>query len=472
MALYLTGLLLLVAVLIALDDWRRGLFLCVVVAIVQDPLRKLVPDQPAYFILLVGVVFIAVCIATPIRVAFDPSRITGWNRHIRNPFILLIILILLQSAHSFALFANPVLTGLGLVSYIAPLPAMLLGHYYAKRNGYHGVERWLWFYLVVAIVALITVCLEYFGIKWPILGEVGTGIIIYDARVSSVLKANSGSFRASEVAAWHAATAACLVVFFTTSKRLSVSRVAVALGIAFLLIGVGVLTGRRKMLMEFALFLSGYLFLILWFSRRWRNLAIIAALCGALSYVGMGGMLGPDPVEVTRLEQTDNYSVYVARTQSVFGDAWGRFMELGLAPIQWALDQYGVFGIGVGPGSQGGQHLGGGAEEFGGSAEGGLGKITMELGLPGLALVIWLGVALWRHIWDLLIGVSARSQKLARMGYGLLAFLIANVATFTIATQVYGDIFVLLILGLCLGFLLAMPLLAEREVLRALRSRG
>lgn len=471
MALYLAALLLLIAVLIALDDWRRGLFVCVVVAILQDPLRKLVPDQPAYFILLVGVVFVAVCIATPIRVAFDPNRISGWNQHIRKPFVLLTILILLQSAHSFVLFTNPVLTGLGLVSYMAPLPAMLLGHYYAKRSGYNGVERWLWFYLGVTILALITVYLEYAGFKWSILGEVGTGIIIYDARVSSVLKANSGTFRASEVAAWHAATAACLVVFFTTSKRLSVSRVAVAFGIAVFLIGIGVLTGRRKMLMEFALFLSSYFFLILWFSRKWRNLAIIAALCGALAYIGMGGMIGPDPVEGTRLEHTDNYSVYVARTQSVFGDAWGRFMELGLAPIQWALDQHGVLGIGVGPGSQGGQHLGGGAEEFGGSAEGGLGKITLELGLPGLVLVTWLGVALWRHIWSLLIGVSARSKKLARMGYGLLAFLIANVATFTIATQVYGDIFVLLILGLCLGFLLAMPLLAEREVLRALRYR-
>jgi hypothetical protein len=368
MALYLTAIVLLVAVLIALDDWRRGLFACVLVAILQDPLRKLAPDQPAYFILLVGVVFAAVCIAAPIRVAFDPKRIAGWNRDIKTPFIILITLVMLQSAHSFVLYANPVLTGLGLLSYMAPLPAMLLGHYYAKRTGYSGVERWLLFYLGISILALITVYLEYMGLKSTFFGEVGTGIIIYDARVGSVLKANSGTFRASEVAAWHSATAACLVVLFTTSKRLSFSRVAVGVGMAVILIGIGVLTGRRKLLMEFSIFISAYVFFIMWFRRGGRRLAIAAALSGALAYVGFGGLKEQDTNFSTRLEQNDNYSVYVARTQSVFGDAWGRFLELGVEPINWALDQYGILGTGVGPGSQGGQHLGGGAELVGGGA--------------------------------------------------------------------------------------------------------
>jgi hypothetical protein len=48
------------------------------------------------------------------------------------------------------------------------------------------------------------------------------------------------------------------------------------------------------------------------------------------------------------------------------------------------------------------------------------------------------------------------------MAYGLIAFLVANAATFSIATQAYSDLFILLILGWCLGFLLAMPVLAAR----------
>ena len=59
--------------------------------------------------------------------------------------------------------------------------------------------------------------------------------------------------------------------------------------------------------------------------------------------------------------------------------------------------------------------------------------------------------------------VSARSARLARLSYGIFALLVANGAVFSVATQVFGDVFVLLVLGLNLGFLLAMPVLAEHE---------
>jgi hypothetical protein len=50
------------------------------------------------------------------------------------------------------------------------------------------------------------------------------------------------------------------------------------------------------------------------------------------------------------------------------------------------------------------------------------------------------------------------------MAFGFLSFLIANAATFSVATQAYSDLFVLLILGWCLGFLLAMPHLAGQKL--------
>jgi hypothetical protein len=54
---------------------------------------------------------------------------------------------------------------------------------------------------------------------------------------------------------------------------------------------------------------------------------------------------------------------------------------------------------------------------------------------------------------------------------GLIAFLAANVVNFTAASQAYGDPFVLSILGLSAGFVLASPvviqahLLAQRQAL-------
>lgn len=48
---------LLVASLLAFLDWLKGLLLCVISAFLQYPMRKLVSGEPAYFVLLVGVVF-------------------------------------------------------------------------------------------------------------------------------------------------------------------------------------------------------------------------------------------------------------------------------------------------------------------------------------------------------------------------------------------------------------------------------
>ena len=70
--------------------------------------------------------------------------------------------------------------------------------------------------------------------------------------------------------------------------------------------------------------------------------------------------------------------------KTAFGDAPERFVEIGIAPIMWAYDRFGLFGAGLGVGTQGTQYFGGDAEIGAGAAEGGLGKITLELGIPGL----------------------------------------------------------------------------------------
>jgi hypothetical protein len=58
---------------------------------------------------------------------------------------------------------------------------------------------------------------------------------------------------------------------------------------------------------------------------------------------------------------------------------------------------------------------------------------------------------------------SQISPRIARLSYGLFSFLVANIAAFSVATQAYGDLFVLLILSWTFGFLFAVPVLLERE---------
>jgi hypothetical protein len=131
--------------------------------------------------------------------------------------------------------------------------------------------------------------------------------------------------------------------------------------------------------------------------------------------------------------------------------------------VGWAIDWYGWLGGGLGVASQGAQYFGGGGDVFGGAGEGGLGKITAELGVPGLLVALWLAVAVVRYGWRILRFDARLSTPISRLACGLIALLIANLAVFSVATQVFGDLFVLLFLGLIAGFFLATPVLAERD---------
>ena len=58
---------------------------------------------------------------------------------------------------------------------------------------------------------------------------------------------------------------------------------------------------------------------------------------------------------------------------------------------------------------------------------------------------------------------SEVSPRIATLSYGLFSFLLSNAAGFSVATQAYSDIFILLILGWTFGFLLAIPVLLKRN---------
>src|SRR5262249_37409558 len=156
--------------------------------------------------------------------------------------------------------------------------------------------------------------------------------------------------------------------------------------------------------------------------------------------------LGSDPPSHYADEQSSAYSLYVDRSKTAFEDAPERFVELGIAPVMWAYDSFGLMGAGLGVGTQGTQHFGGGGGRAG-AAEGGLGKITLELGIPGLFVVGWLIISVFNHLWRIMRASSRISPRLARLSYALFSFLVANMAAFSVATQAYSDLFVLLILS-------------------------
>ena len=448
------------AAFIALFDWRKGLLAMIIVAFLQDPVRKLEVDRPVYFTLLVGVIFAVAYLRAQVNVRFLPNQIPGWKHFLRVPFLLLMLVIAAQAANALARYGNFTIVGIGALSYLAPLPALLTGYHFALKRGQAGIEQWLTWYLIVALVVLPGILFEYVGVEWEVLGDVGEGFLMFQE--DSILTAHSGFFRASEIAAWHTATAVCVLLLLSSVRRISTKRVVMAIVIIVALLAMGILTGRRKIFVEIAIFVSIYVSLLALFGKGGIKLAIGAILGGVLSYLLVVWFVDERASGLTA-QDAILYQRYAERGATVGYDVMDRFVGLGLEPIQWAIDGFGWLGGGLGVASQGAQHFGGGAGVFGGAGEGGLGKITAELGVPGLAIAFWFGFAALRYGWHVLKFVSERSATVARLAYGLVAFLVANLAVFFVATQLFGDLFVLLLLGMVAGFFLATPVLAERE---------
>jgi hypothetical protein len=447
---------------LAFARWRYGLLLAVLVAFLQDPLRKITPDQPVIFVVLAAGVFGAACLgAMSSGVSLMPGRLYGWKQNLGAPFAAFIAIIAVQALHSFAVYGNIVMSAIGLLSYLTPFPALVFTYQLAVRGGPQVITRYYGVYLLCATIALITVYLEFSGMQLPIFGEVGEGITIYGA--NGIIKANSGTFRASEIAAWHAAAAACLFFLLTAGRNPTVRNLLLAAAYIVFALLIGMLTGRRKMAMVVAIFICSHFALMALFVRGAIKLAIGVTAAGLIGYFAIGALMGPDAGE---MQASAEYSTYLGRSQSAFGDSYERFMEMGIGPIMWAYERFGIMGAGLGTGSQGAQHFGGGAEQFGGAGEGGLGKITMELGIPGLIIAGWFAAAFGRYIWRGVRMTAGMSPRLAPLACSLLAFLIANIASFTVATQAFGDLFILMTLGITLGFLLALPALAVQEANR------
>jgi hypothetical protein len=461
----ITIALMLLAVSSVLKKWRWALFVAVIVALAQDILRKLAPDQPVYYVLLVGIVFgVSIIGAMRSGVSLAPGQIWGWRRYLAGPVILFVAVLALQAVNALIRTRNPVIPLLGLTAYLTPFMALIVVHQMALYSRLSFFANFLRFYIICIFVALMTILLQYIGYDLPIFGEVGRGLIFFDRKTGAILSAYSGVFRSSEVAAWHAATCVCLFAIWIINRRLRPSTGVAAAVFVLVIVALGMLTGRRKFLVEIVVFASTYAALLLYFGRG-AKLAVLAGLVGFLGYLAFTLWVPDSPTEraLYRVIHEDKYGSYVARTKSVFGDIPERFSELGLAPVVWAYNRYGVLGGGLGIGSQGVQSVGGAGE---GAAEGGLGKVWLELGAPGFVVITLVVLAFMRHILGVLNYVSYNSAPLNRFACGLVSFIVANVAAFTVATQVYGDIFVLLILGTALGFLLVMPSLIRRTALQ------
>lgn len=429
-----------VGVMLALGNWRLGLPFCILVGLLQDPIRKITTGTPAYLQLT----FLPIMLAMLVSLFQTQRPILTIRRDFPRLFAAATFFVccLLTSTIitlSYGLQALP-LALLGLFSYGGTLPAMLLGYCYLRRD-YDELERPITYFAICSSVLLTGVFLQYYSVDlgMPLLGAIDptAGIRRWYSQSDWVIML-SGFHRTGEVMGWHAATTFIMTIFLGCRRP---SRAPIWLIPAAGSLICVLLSARRKMLLIIVCFLVGFIY----FSYRKRNRVVMYVFTAAIVLLPFLIAFVPD-------EYLQTATTTVTSASGRIGTAWGG--------STWLPSIVGPFGYGVGTKTQGMQHLGLAVETP--LAEGGLDKVLIELGFIGAIAFVIVGITLFResiHVYQL-----ARSARLEGMGVSaVFAFIYSQIVTFFTAFQVFGDPLIIFCIGFCIGLMLGGKRLAFRR---------
>lgn len=361
---------------------------------------------------------------------------------------LFFLVVLLQAMHSFLRWGNPMVSLLGIAFYLGPIAALLMGLAYARSQRW--IERFLIGYvLIIAPAALSTYLSLHFSEQWAILRDIGTftgtHLIIYDQ--GTIMFSHPGVFRVGELAGWHAMTSIAFLSVLAIRRRSFFLRLLIGI-LVIALVGAIMLTGRRKMLMTVLIFFAFQSVILILLKKGFNRvtgtiLIMVTATTLAFILLGQGG-------------DSTQQSLYVERGKSVFAGIDDRLqMVSNLMRSAWWRSE--VIGVGAGVAGQGSRYVGGsGARAVGGSAESGFGLIIVELGAAGVLVIIWLFYRLTLRVWRGMRMLASLDGSLILYAATFLAFLIANLATFGAAAQLYSDLAVLITIGLVAGMLFSL----------------
>ncbi len=444
MALLIAAGISLIALLVTAQNWRAGFIFVLIAGLLQGPLRKLTPGVPAYYILWPAVLFLVVLFFAWQRRQLAPIRLLYLeDPGLRELWSLFGLLFFLQMVHAGVRW-SPLVPMLGAIEYLMPLAAVLLGAGLARNP--RRIFWYLRWYVLLMVPAALSVYLSvWYQDAWPILRDVGTfigkALIIYD--MGTVMQSFPGTFRVGEIASWHAATGAVFLFILAFYRKRPAFWLLVVL-LMLLLTGAILYTGRRKMLLGLTLFLGLQTIGLGLFYKGVGKWLILA-----LPLVGVASLFPGFLTEVPKQE-------YVGRGLSVFTSADDR-LETGLNLMRSAIIRADGIGLGVGVYSQGARYAGVDlSSAVGGAGEAGMGKLVLELGIPGVLLILFLGMRFVIVLLKLLRFLKRQRDPSLPLLIFLGSYLLTQGAIFSVATQLFGDPFVLINLGLMMGFFAAL----------------
>ena len=439
------------AAVYAQHDWRRAWPLAVVCGVLQDPARKLTPGQPVYMTFTMVIVYAAILFAASRELRANAIEFSRRFAGIARLTVLTIALLLLAALNGLVTYglSNWQVPTLGLFTYLLPIPCVIFAYTYIRRE--ETLYRFFRFYAAFTSVVLIGSLLEYLRVDVPALGQVQR-VGDYIRHLTGLqVRLVSGFYRAPDIMGWHAAVLTS--IGFAMAVRGGLGRRAWPW---FLVVGWGfvntMLSGRRKAVYFILIFAA----IFIWrYFRRMRQ-AQVLALISALLVLGL----------IVRYISTDERTSIYARGAVTTRAELAKRIEGGFMET---LRQSGLMGAGLGTATQGVRHVIGRGESDIGWQEGGLGKLAVELGLPGVLAVAALGIAAMRKFLILTrIGDVPGSSQLARVT--LFALAMAIVSNFFASAQAYSDPLLAIMTAFVVGSLFATATLDERLVAEAPES--
>lgn len=429
--------------LVALMNWRVGLYACLLIDVVRDPVRKLVAEQPVWVTIAGAVPWLVVMLR-----AFNSEQPELRAFGVRYPLMLRalgVFLVALMPGFllSCVLYPHGYVLGLiGGASYLGPFVGLALGYLFIREE--QTLIRFFMIYLLVNSIAMIGTPLEFFHYDVPALGGIHVDWIRYqDGYVVDLI---TGFYRSPDVMGLHAAHMMMFGLILASRSR----SLLATLWLAVVLWGGAclVLCGRRKMIAIPVVFMVTYLVLSLFYgaARRVRGVTGIV-LAGAIT-VGIGLLLNTN-------RQGNEYAEYASTTLSELPDRLYRnVFEGALVSVR----QSGVLGGGLGTGTQGRYYTG---VQTGRAARGwqedAIGRILLEVGVPGLFLMLLSGYFVLQSFQRGLLLVP-RESSVRDLQLLLLAVVAGDLASFIVAHQHFsGDPVSALIVTLLAGSVLGAP---------------
>ncbi len=442
MILLLFGAVLLVSMTIAFTNWRHGWMAAVVCGVLQDPVRKLTPGTPPALtmsIVAVYAVILFAALASLQRNRADFSKRFPNLYSVVALFLVMLVFAALNGLVTFGLEAWQV-PALSLLIYMLPIPAVLLGYAWLQRED--QLVKFFVFYAVLTSIALIGTVLEYLNFQSRALGVVAMPYGYVRHLPGLQIRVLSGIYRAPDIMGWHAATLTAIAVILAIRARVFVRAWPWVLVAAWGFLNC-LISGRRKAVYMVAVFGLAFIWR---YARRMTSTQIALILT-------VGVALGLVLNEIGSREASQVYAQGAATTA---GEVLQR-LEGGMAAT---FEQSSYLGAGLGSATQGVRHVVGRESDFGWQ-EGGLGKLAVELGLPGLIVAALLAWALLRMMMRITaVGDIPGTTQLLRVG--LFALVIANIGNFLASAQAYSDPVLTLMTAFFAGCLFATAALDER----------